>query len=69
MNLRKIIKFFLFSKWKFLYKENYFLLFDGEGKAKKKLSSILSHKDFSVLYTRGEEINFLILFYAFFHMV
>ena len=34
MNLRKIIKFFLFSKWKFLYKENYFLLFDGEGKAK-----------------------------------
>ena len=66
MNLRKIIKFFLFSKWKFLYRKNYFLLFDGEGKAKKKLSSILSHKDFSVLYTRGEEINFLILFYAFF---
>lgn len=66
MTFKKMINFFLFSKWKFLYKDNHYLLFDAGGNAKKKLSNILLNQNFSVLYTRGEEINFSILLSAFF---
>ena len=58
MTFKKMINFFLFSKWKFFYKENHYLLFDAGGNAKKNLSNILFNQNFSVLYTRGEEINF-----------
>ena len=66
MNLNKAINFLLFSKWKFFYKEKYFLLFDGFRDSKRKLSNILSNQNFSVLYTRGEEINFSIFLCTFF---
>ncbi len=66
MNLNKAINFLLFSKWKFFYKEKYFLLFDGFRDSKRKLSNILSNQNFSVLYTRGEEINFSIFLSALF---
>ena len=61
MTLKKLINFFLFYKWKFLCKENHFLLFDGSGKAIKNLKSIIPNKKFAVLYNRGEEINISVL--------
>lgn len=61
MILNKIINFFLYSKWKFTCDNNYYLLFDGAGKAIKNLKSILKNRKFSILYNRGEEINILVL--------